>query len=138
MSFSEAFPERTAQPPQIAGQPPVDASILNSARRGQLVDLAWAFNIPIDKNGTKTEILPVMIDAEKRGVFQGKPVRPEYLVKAMRSPDDPPVDWQQYAAPVMEKTDFRMLQRLAKEHGVDSFGKGKDELFAKLHDMGVV
>lgn len=132
------FPERTAVPPRMPGQPVISASVVATARRQQLVDLAKAFNIPIKADGTKAEILPVMVEAEQQGVFREQPKRPEYLVKAMRDPDGPPVDWESHRAPELDVNNFHHLQRIAKEHGVNSFGKGREALQAELKDLGII
>lgn len=136
MQFTDMFPERTAPPPQLPGQPRLKESVLHQLRLPQLRDLAQAYGIEVKKDGTKEELLPPMIDAEMQGVFQQQPKRPEYVAKASRSPDDPPVDWES------QKPDygmsFRHLQQLAKEHGVNSFGKGEEALREELEAKGVL
>lgn len=122
----------------MPGQPAVNASILGTARRQQLVDLAYAYDIPVPKDGTKAQMLPIMVEHEQQGTFRGQPKRPEYLVKAMRNPDDPPVDWEAHRPPDIDVNNFHHLQRVAKEYGVNSFGKGRDELEAELKEKGVL
>lgn len=122
----------------MPGQPAVNASVLSTARRQQLVDLANAFGIAIPKDGTKMQILPIMVEAEQQGVFRMQPKRPEYLVKALRNPDEAPVDWEAHRPPDLDVNNFHHLQRIAKEYGVNSFGKGREELEAELKERGVL
>lgn len=110
--------------------------MLNGLRRQQLRDLAYGYGIEVKKDGTKEEILPAMQAAEQAGVFQGKPMRPEYVVKASRTSDDPSVDWQAYAAP--DDFNYRHLQKLAKEHGINSFQKSEEDLKGELKAAGVL
>ena len=136
MQFSDVFPERTVAPPQLPGQPIYTASVLNGLRLQQLRDLAYAFDVEIKTDGTKPEVLPAMLAAESAGIFQQQPKRPEFLVKASRSADEPHVDWQSYAKKA--EPNFRQLQQLAKEHGVNAFQKGEEELRSELKAAGVL
>jgi hypothetical protein len=110
--------------------------VLNGLRLQQLKDLATAFGVAIKTDGTRPEVLPAMLMAEQEGIFQQPPKRPEYLVKASASADDPPVDWQAHAAP--SGLNFRQLQKLAKENDINSFGKGEEELTDELKAAGVL
>lgn len=85
-SFQEAFPELKARAPQLPGAQPQGPSVLYQLRRQQLEDLGRAFGIRV--SGTKDQMLPLLLDAEARGVFKGPPRDPYYLRKAARSPDD--------------------------------------------------
>jgi len=136
MQFKDAFPEQTVAPPQLPGQPIYSPSVLSGLRLQQLKDLAYAFDITIKKDGTKPEILPALLMAEQEGIFVQPPKRPEYVVKASRSTDDPPVDWQAHAAP--SGLNFRQLQKLAKDNNIDSFGKGAEALTDELKAAGVL
>jgi hypothetical protein len=101
-----------------------------------LRDLAVAYGIEVKRDGTKEELLPPMIDAELQGVFQQPPKRPELVVKASRSPDDPPVDWESHKPDY--GMSFRHLQQLAKANDINSFGKGEDALREELEAKGVL
>jgi hypothetical protein len=107
-------------------------------RRQQLIDLAKAFDIDVPQDATAPELREHLRKHEEQGAFRQPPKRPEYYVKASRSPDDPPVDWESHRAQTVSKDDFRMLQKLAKDNGINSFGKGAEELWDELEKAGVV
>ena len=153
MSFATRFPEkgdpvtgRPVQAPQIPGQPVYSDSVLPTLRRQQLADLAVAYNVPVNVSGTKAEILPALIEAEKAGVFRQPPKRPEYLVKAQRNPDEPPVDWQSHRPPEMDLNNIKTLREIAKEWNktapedqrVDSFSKSAAEVREMLIEVGAI
>ena len=61
---------------------------LSQMRRQQLHDLAQAYEVPVEKDGTKSDILPGMLAAQDAGVFKQPPKHPEFIDKAVRSSDD--------------------------------------------------
>ena len=132
------FPEQTATPPQLPGQPTLRNSNLTGLRRQQLHDLAMAFCIEVPTDGTKEEILPVLREAELAGVFTQTPKRPEYLVKAGRNADQPPVDWMSHRAPDLDVNNFQHLRRIAKDAGINTFQMGEEEMREKLREMGKI
>lgn len=138
MQFKEAFPELSPQPPQMAGAPNRPATALNRLRRQALVDLAKAYDLPIDPDAPKSDLLPALIDAEKRGVFNDPPEHPYYLRKAAYNPDlphenndwgNPPPGGPQRGRP---QSDFRRLQKLGARLGVARVGMTKAELEAAI------
>ena len=67
---------------QVFGTP------LHLMRRQQLADVARAWEIPVERGGTKDEILQPLQAAEKGGVFKLPPKHPKFYKKAMRSSDE--------------------------------------------------
>ncbi len=92
-------------------------------------DLAKAYEIQVKQDGTKSEILPAMIDAETRGVFRQVPVHNYYLKKAAYNSDRPEenTDWgPPPKAPAKNRNhELRELQKVAKKLGVAGFGMTK-------------
>jgi len=126
---------------------------LTQLRRQQLHDLARAYGIEVTKDGTKDQILPALIDAEARGVFRGHAKKPYYLEKAMRNPDqtatplhDPDMDVEpepvvQEAGPALDPpkkvrkpSEFNLLQKQARELGINGWGMKKDHLKKAIED----
>lgn len=62
-------------------------AVLPRLRRRQLVDLARAYGIDIDPDGTRQQILPIMEAAEMRGTFNQPPKNSYYFHKAKYSSD---------------------------------------------------
>lgn len=111
MRIDQAFPERQAMPPQLNTgapqiQPPV-GSLLAGLRRQQLLDLASAFDVAVSRDGTLQQLLPPLLQAEQEGVFQREALRPAYLKRATRTPDDPPL-------PAMEQAGMENEIEVAK------------------------
>lgn len=132
--FQHPFPELTAQPPQVRGQPPTPSTILNRLSRQQLHDLARAYGVEVKPDGTKPEILPAMVVAEQAGIFKGPVKSQYYLEKAARERDmiarplsQPyPEDIPRARKPASEM-DATELNRLCKEGGLNTFGKSRKE-----------
>ena len=61
---------------------------LHLMRRQQLHDLAQAYEVPVDKGGTTSAILPDLLAAQKAGVFKQHPKHPEFIEKAVRNSDE--------------------------------------------------
>ncbi len=61
--------------PEEQGLPPLDR-----ARRSDLYKYAKAYGVPYTVNCKKDAILPIMKDAEARGVFSKPPAHPEFLL----------------------------------------------------------
>lgn len=74
-------------PPSLPGQHISKSRILATLRLQQLKDLARAYGVDIDPNGTRETVLPIMEAAEARGTFQGPPKNPWYFEKARFNPD---------------------------------------------------
>ena len=116
------------------------STILNRLSRQQLHDLARAFDIEVMPDGTKDQILPALVMAEQRGVFKGLVKRPYYLAKAARDRDlhkgiplemENPDNAPKVDVPPAEM-DFRTLQKVCSEGGMNTFGKGKKEMLEWL------
>ena len=90
-AFQELFPELSAQEPVMEGEMPQAPSPLKKMRRQQLHDIARAWEIPVELDGTKPDILPALMAAERSGMFKHPPKHPEYARKAMRNSDEPPL-----------------------------------------------
>jgi hypothetical protein len=136
MLFLDTFPELTAAPPTLPGEPTRAATVLDQLRRQQLHDLARAFDIDVPKDGTKKEILPPLLAAEASGIFRTQPKRPEYLAKAGRSADEPPSDeWLKHRIDT-DTMDIRHLRELAKKHDINSFQKSAEALRSELEAVG--
>jgi hypothetical protein len=87
MNFLEAFPEKKVAAPQMPGQAPQSNSVLHQLRLAQLRDLARAYEIPIDMDATKPDILPGMLQAEQSGTFRTPAKHPVWLERASVDPD---------------------------------------------------
>ena len=120
--FTEVFPELNVQAPTVAGQVPMDPTVLTRLRRQGLHDLAKAYEIPVKEDGTKLEILPALIAAEQQGVFKRSAIHPYYLKKAAYNSDRPyeNTDWGN--PPKIKRPDnagdYRAMQKRAKELGL--------------------
>lgn len=104
-------------------------------RRQQLHDLAKAFDIPVDPNATKQDILYPLMAAEQRGVFREPAAHPYWLEKAMRDPDGPQTPLTLPYPDVPKKkpgkrgnASFRKLQKAAAALGVATVGMTFKEL----------
>src|SRR5262249_46480453 len=136
--------------PMFAGYP----GLFSRLRLEQLKNLARAYELDIDFDATKLEILPVFVAAENRGVFEQSPKNLYYFERAKWNSDQireardkgrkdilPLAKWH---GPLPEsemtpaarkaakaaKTDDGMtdLRAEAKALGIKSFGVGKDAL----------
>ena len=85
-----ARPEMWAQEPTKLGQIPV-VSWVGKLRLQQMKDLAAAYGLEIPKDGTKTQVLPHLVQAEQEGVFHRDANNDSYLLRASRTSDDPPL-----------------------------------------------
>ena len=129
-------PEQVSNPtpPRLTGEmaPPTKLAFL---RRQQLVDLARAYDVEIPRDGTKNEILPAMYAAESRGVFRKEPIRPYYLMKANRRPDDPPLDhppFKDTEGADLPLPSHRELQIQCKAEGINCFGMNSEQMARAL------
>jgi len=126
-SFQSAAPEMDAVPPNQ-----MEVTTWDKLRRRQIVHMAKAYGVNLpNPDAIKTQLIPFMQAAESNGAFRQKPVNPRYLAMAMH-PDDPS-RWPEEAESV-EVADFKQLQALAREKGINSFGKSADELRELLGD----
>lgn len=80
-------PAPHAEDALMAGETDVAQWPLDQMRRQQLHDLALAYELPVEKGGTKTDILIGMKPAQKSGVFKLPPKHPEHARKAMQDSD---------------------------------------------------
>lgn len=87
--FQKVYPELEATAPLMPGEEPQIQTPLHQMRRQQLHDVAMAWEIPVENGGTKQDILPMLLAAERNGKFKEPAVHPEYARKAMRNSDDP-------------------------------------------------
>ena len=155
MRFEDAFPELTASPPKLPGTPALPPTKLQNLRLQQLRYLARAYEIPIDFDAPKPKILPALAAAEAAGAFAKPPKHELYLLKAARTPDDPPLEHEEYdpsgtyprvprqaqdeevpvpAVPPSEMN-HAQLQQACKQAGVNSFGMGADKMREALHGL---
>ena len=89
--FNTKFPERDAMPPVMAGEVPWNSATLPKLRRVQLVNLAKAFDIKVNPDATKNELLVMLVAAEQMGAFRKPVVDPYYYARASVTPDDDPI-----------------------------------------------
>lgn len=83
-------------------------------------------------DGTKMEILPALQAAEQQGIFKRPAPNPYYLKKAAYNPDRPHEnnEWG-FCPPEKPKGNagaYKLLQRQAKDLGINSFGMKGPEL----------
>ena len=134
-AFQEMFPELGAQEPVMEGEMPQAPSPLKKMRRQQLHDIARAWEIPVELDGTKPDILPALMAAERSGVFKHPPKHPEYARKAMRNSDEPPLA---PLAPVQaDAPDYRgmslgELSTACVVKGIDTHRRGGDWMIQQL------
>ena len=88
MNFQEAFPETKVPPPQMPGMAPHQPSVLHSLRVAQLRDLARAYEIKIDMDAPKPQIMPAMLQAEQSGIFRTPAKHAVFLRRASVDPDN--------------------------------------------------
>lgn len=119
-------------------------------RRQQLHDLARAYQISVPPDGTKEEILPSLVSAERAGVFRTRRPDPYWFAKAQRDPDrpepmqsglQPPEAREQPPASAAHHMDappasMAELRAACKAAGINSFGKSKEALLAELDANG--
>ena len=74
-----------AVPPNPFGAP--RTGLLARLRRQQLVDIAHAWKIDINRDAPRDDILPALEAAERQGVFTRPPVNPYYFEKARWNSD---------------------------------------------------
>lgn len=137
--FLDAYPERGAQPPTLPGQTRFTGTVLTQLRRQQLHDLARAYRISVPSDGTKEEILPSLISAERAGVFRTQSPDPYWFAKANRDPENPEPLPPGLAAPGARARppgdlptaqdgpppSIAELRAACKAAGINSFGKTK-------------
>jgi len=70
---------------------PIAVTPLTSLRRRQLVDLADAYEIPIDRDAPKPHILPALINAQQAGVLDKEPINRGAFRRAQRNSDQEPL-----------------------------------------------
>jgi hypothetical protein len=110
----------------------MEVTTWDKLRKRQIVHMAKAYGVNLpNPDATKTQLIPFMQAAESNGAFRQKPVNPRYLAMAMH-PDEPD-RWPEEAESV-EVADFKQLQALAREKGINSFGKSAEQLRAELGD----
>lgn len=84
------------------------------------------------------EILPALIAAEQEGVFKRPAVNPYYLKKAAYNADRPYENNDWGICPVEKPRgnsgNYKVLQRQAKELGINSFGMKGPELEAAVKE----
>ena len=146
MSFKQMFPEAEvmANPPALMGRPAMPRSPLNALTREQLSDIAVAFDLDCNRDGTKEEIMPAILQAEASGRFQ-KPAKDPYrLTKASKNADE----WKAWreagqAMPAFEMPDeerkeadsWQMLRARGKQAGLNIYGKTREEILAMLGEV---
>jgi hypothetical protein len=119
-------------------------SPLNALTREQLSDIAVAFDLDCNRDGTKEEIMPAILQAEASGRFQRPPKDPYRLTKASKNADE----WKQWreagqSMPAFEMPDeekfsansIQMLRQRAKGVGLNTFQMSREEIMAKLAEM---
>ena len=137
MQFQDAFPELTAQAPHVHGTPLPAQTVLQRLSRQQLRDLARAYEIEVPRDGTKDDLLPAMISAEKSGIFRQPPKSPYHLEKAARDRDKRPeplsltdpdliTDSGLYR-PASEMED-KELRAILKDARINTFGMGRKQM----------
>lgn len=107
MSFQDQYPEiaQNPLPATLEGETPIPTN-LHTLRLSQLVNLAKAFGIQVRDGITKTDLIPIMAQAERTGVFRGEVKDRYHLLLANQNPDMP-----------LEGIDAEIAAKdLAKEH----------------------
>ena len=135
MAFQESYPELSAPAPVMEGETAQAKTPLHRMRRQQLNDLARAWGIPVELDGTKGAILPALMAAERSGVFQRPPKYPEFARKAMRNSDEPPlqaVQAVQAEAPNYRGMSLGELSEACVAKGIDIDRRGSDYMVTQL------
>ena len=133
--FQERYPELDAAAPLMDGETALPPTPLHSMRRQQLHDVARAWGIPVEDGGTKNDIMPMLLAAEKKGVFRLPPKHPEFARKAMRNSDEPPlaaVASVQVEAPDYRSMDMTQLSAACVAKGIDTDRRGGDYMITQL------
>ena len=136
----EQYPELDATAPLMDGESPMNHTPLDRMRRQQLHDVARAWEIPVELDGTKKDILPMLKAAEGRGVFRQPPIHPEFAKRALRNSDDPrashvvpgtmiPVDTK---TPDYRSMDMTQLIEVCGAKGIDTERRGGDWMIKQL------
>ena len=137
-------------------------SLLPRLRLTQLIHLARAYDIQVNRDGTKKSVLPILVAAEEQGVFNQPPKNPYYFERARWSADqikdarskgmaigplvkwtgpdpDPKPEPKEYHERVSERNRERNknnvisgLRARAKELGINSFAKGREALAKEI------
>ncbi len=137
-AFQEMYPELGAQEPLMDGEMAAAPTPLKRMRRQQLHDLATAWGIRVLNGGTKEEILPALMAAERAGVFKTPPKYPEFARKAMRNSDEPPLPPVQAVQAVQEPMpDYRSMElggltAACDAKGIDTDRRGGDYMIRAL------
>lgn len=147
--FENQLPELGIAPPSLNGQAQVPTK-LHALRLRQLQDLAKAFGLEIPPGtDTKDELLLIMTQAEKRGVFRGTPVSQYHLLHAQISHDSKltyeekqdldarlkTAEWNEFPPEgAAEKSLFHRLQQQCKTLGLNSMGKSVPEMRKMLKE----
>ncbi len=137
-AFQEMFPELGAQEPVMEGEMPQAPSPLKKMRRQQLHDIARAWEIPVELDGTKPNILPALMAAERSGVFKHPPKHPEFARRAARNSDEPPLP--PLAPARVEMPDYasmNMSQLIAncEAKGIDTDRRGGHYMIEQLEGL---
>lgn len=143
--FQQSYPELDATPPLMEGELALPPTSLQSMRRQQLHDVARAWGIPVEDGGTKGDIMPMLLAAEKKGVFRLPPKHPEFARKAMRNSDDPPLGpppageeplgpslEAQTVMPDYRSMDIAQLAEACRAKGIDNTRRGGDWMIQRL------
>lgn len=84
----DTSPEMWALPPRMPGEVSGSNPILATLRLRQLIDLARAYGVEINRDGTKRSVLRQMEAADENGVFRGPPKNPYYFERAKFNSDE--------------------------------------------------
>ena len=144
--FQQQYPELSAPEPLMDGEQPQVPTPLHSMRRQQLHDVARAWEIPVERDGTKKDIMPMLLAAERQGVFKHPPKHPEFARRAMRNSDEPPPEHylpdSMVPIPVKKndaKNDYRAmdigeLTKACQAKGIDTARRGGAWMIEQLED----
>ena len=112
--------------------------------REQLSDIAVAYGLEVDRDGTKDELLPAILGAEASGLFNRPPKDPYRLVKASKNADEwlkvrefgLPMPAFEDPTPDPTPNEFEMLRQQAKAKGINCLHKTKAQLVQALQEAG--
>lgn len=119
-------------------------SPLQALTRDQLSDIAVAFDLDCDRDGTKEEIMPAILQAEASGRFQRPPKDPYRLTKASKNADEWKA-WKEHGQPMppfempdeerREADGWQMLRARAVKAGLNIYAKKREEIIAMLAEV---
>lgn len=125
-------------PPMMPGEM-ITQSKLNALRRSQLVNLAMAFNIQVDPDAPKSELLHFMIRAEQTGKFRTKPSSMYYMLLATNDPDvrRPRHEQDAFENALAQAAEDEGIIRQAAKQAYPPDGRSLQDLQAEAQALGI-